>query len=83
MGVRPEDLPAADSNKPGAVLVGDVHLVEALGAEILVHFRMDAPIVELDDTSVTADGDEILINSATAESECVARIGAAAYCSSR
>ncbi|HEV3186855.1 MAG TPA: sn-glycerol-3-phosphate ABC transporter ATP-binding protein UgpC [Acidimicrobiales bacterium] len=74
VGIRPEDLPAANAARPGSVLVGDVHLVEALGAEILVHFRMDAPLVQLDDTSVTEDGDEILVNNAVASSECVARI---------
>jgi multiple sugar transport system ATP-binding protein len=75
VGIRPEDLPAANSaRRNGAILTGDVHLVEALGAEILVHFRMDAKVVHLDDASVTQEGDEILISDETQESECVARI---------
>jgi multiple sugar transport system ATP-binding protein len=74
VGIRPEDLHAANAERPGSVLTGDVHLVEALGAEILVHFRIDAPIVQLEDTSVSEDGDEILVNNASATSESVARI---------
>jgi multiple sugar transport system ATP-binding protein len=51
-----------------------VHLVEALGAEILVHFHLDAPIVEVEDSLRAEEGDEILIGSGTTESECIARI---------
>jgi multiple sugar transport system ATP-binding protein len=75
VGIRPEDLPAASSERSlGAVLTGDVHLVEALGSEILVHFKLDAPVVQLEDTSVTREGDEILVTNETPETECVARI---------
>jgi multiple sugar transport system ATP-binding protein len=45
VGIRPEDLPAANGSRPGVTLEGDVDLVESLGAEQLVHFRTDAPIV--------------------------------------
>jgi multiple sugar transport system ATP-binding protein len=74
VGIRPEDLSAATPNSANPTLVGDVHLVEALGSEILVHFRMDAPLVTLDDTSVSDEGDQILVSDQTALSECVARI---------
>jgi multiple sugar transport system ATP-binding protein len=75
VGIRPEDLPAAGSERSvGSILTGDVHLVEALGAEILVHFTLDAPVVQIDDTSVTKEGDEILVSNETPETECVARI---------
>jgi multiple sugar transport system ATP-binding protein len=74
VGIRPEDLPAASAERPGPVLTGDVHLVEALGAEILVHFVIDAPVVQLDDSSVTKDSDEILVGPTSSGSECVARI---------
>lgn len=74
VGIRPEDLPAANGDQAGGVLTGDVHLVEALGSEILVHFQLDAPVVQLEDTSVTKEGDEILVSNETAELECVARI---------
>jgi multiple sugar transport system ATP-binding protein len=74
VGIRPEDLSAQNSEESGTALYGDVHLVEALGAEILVHFRLDAPIVSLEDTSVSDEGDQILVSDQTALSECVARI---------
>jgi len=74
VGIRPEDLPAARTERDGPVLTGDVHLVEALGAEILVHFYLDAPVVQLEDSSVKKDGDDILVSTASMESECVARI---------
>jgi multiple sugar transport system ATP-binding protein len=46
VGIRPEDLTVTGSEQPGhAVLEGDVELVEALGAEQLVHFRTDAALV--------------------------------------
>jgi multiple sugar transport system ATP-binding protein len=74
VGIRPEDLSAARSETARDLLVGDVHLVEALGSEILVHFRLDAPIVTLEDTSVSDQGDQIVSSDQTALSECVARI---------
>lgn len=73
VGIRPEDLPAATSERRGALLMGDVHLVEALGAEILVHFHLDAPVVQLGE-SAHKDEDEIILSNVTLESECVARI---------
>ncbi|HWD69211.1 MAG TPA: sn-glycerol-3-phosphate ABC transporter ATP-binding protein UgpC [Solirubrobacteraceae bacterium] len=46
VGIRPEDLSVVNSEQPEhAVLEGDVELVEALGAEQLVHFRTDAALV--------------------------------------
>jgi multiple sugar transport system ATP-binding protein len=74
VGIRPEDLSAPNANASATELYGDVHLVEALGAEILVHFRLDAPIVSLEDTSLSDEGDQILVSDQTALSECVARI---------
>ena len=41
VGLRPEDLPIAD-RAAGPVLEGHIELVEALGAELLVHFTIDA-----------------------------------------
>ncbi len=45
-GIRPEDLHAPDANRPGVDVKGTVELVEALGAELLVHFSMDAQLVQ-------------------------------------
>ncbi len=44
VGIRPEDLvePASDAGDVGSRLVGDVELVEALGPELIVYFRLDA-----------------------------------------
>jgi multiple sugar transport system ATP-binding protein len=74
IGIRPEDLPAATGDGSGSIITGDVLLVEALGAEILVHFKIDAPVVQLDDTMSAADGETLQANSVSVESECVARI---------
>ncbi len=42
LGLRPEHLPAAADGRAGPTLVADVDLVEALGAELIVHFTIDA-----------------------------------------
>jgi multiple sugar transport system ATP-binding protein len=42
VGLRPEHLTPVDGGERGAVLEGDVDLVEALGSELLVHFTIDA-----------------------------------------
>ena len=42
LGLRPEHLPAAAGGSAGPTLVADVELVEALGAELVVHFTIDA-----------------------------------------
>jgi multiple sugar transport system ATP-binding protein len=46
VGIRPEDLHAPDPNRSGVDITGVVELVEALGAELLVHFSMDATLVQ-------------------------------------
>lgn len=42
VGLRPEHLPIPIDGKTGPTMEGDVGLVEALGSELLVHFRIDA-----------------------------------------
>jgi len=42
LGLRPEHLPASADGLAGPTLVADVDLVEALGAELVVHFTIDA-----------------------------------------
>jgi multiple sugar transport system ATP-binding protein len=59
VGVRPEDLPAADAEMPAfdtQELEGDVTLVEALGSELLVHFTIDAARVQPEDVQEDAGG---------------------------
>ena len=50
LGVRPEELSAADDGVEGITLDGHVELVEALGSEKLVHFTTDAQAVEVEGT---------------------------------
>jgi multiple sugar transport system ATP-binding protein len=52
VGVRPEDFEdaaLAGDVRPGSVLRADVSLLEALGSEIMVHFRLDASRVDSGD----------------------------------
>jgi len=42
LGLRPEHLPVAGDGRAGPARVADVDLVEALGAELIVHFTIDA-----------------------------------------
>jgi multiple sugar transport system ATP-binding protein len=46
VGIRPEDLHASNGGDFTSEIVGDVELVEALGAELLVHFSTDARLIE-------------------------------------
>jgi multiple sugar transport system ATP-binding protein len=62
VGLRPEDLPAAEGSTPsGQGLKADVVLVEALGSEMLVHFSVDAQRVHVDE--VQEDPGDIAENS--------------------
>jgi multiple sugar transport system ATP-binding protein len=47
LGTRPEDLAMVGEAEPGMTLVGTAELVEALGAEQLLHFTTDAQSVEV------------------------------------
>jgi len=73
VGIRPEDLPAASDDRPGVIFKGDVELVEALGSEILVHFRTDASVVVPEGTTVLIDGEDAPAK-AIQDVDCVARI---------
>ncbi len=78
LGLRPEHLPAAGNGAAGngsagtgatgPTLVGMVDLVEALGAELMVHFTIDARRVQAEGTA-SADEDAV-----TAAGEGVARV---------
>jgi multiple sugar transport system ATP-binding protein len=50
VGLRPEDMAVDGSGGSGAILEGDVELVEALGSEQLVHFRTDATVLRSERT---------------------------------
>jgi multiple sugar transport system ATP-binding protein len=73
-GIRPEDLSVATGDQTKATLNCDVELVEALGSELLVHFRTDAKIVSAD-APLNAKGDEASdLDDGSAEADCVARV---------
>jgi multiple sugar transport system ATP-binding protein len=67
VGLRPEHLPAANG-APGPTMVGNVDLVEALGAELMVHFTIDARRVRAEGTT-SADEEAV-----TEAGEGVARV---------
>jgi multiple sugar transport system ATP-binding protein len=74
VGVRPEDLLVASVESSAVVLGGDVELVEALGAELLIHFSLDARIVRAEGPSVV-DGEESSCDVDPSDQEdCVARV---------
>ena len=73
VGIRPEDLNSVEDGEgaAGAILQGNVDLVESLGSEKLVHFRLDAERVSgvigpaIDDSSEGLDAGEIAASAAT------------------
>jgi multiple sugar transport system ATP-binding protein len=86
VGIRPEELadPSPSASEDGAHrrLEGTVDLVEELGAEKLVHFRIDAPRLSASDELVmTGDEDPDMLEAGEIGSETaaagVARVGAA------
>jgi len=73
VGVRPEDLPASVDQNHGEVLWGDVHLVEALGSELLVHFRIDVEPISVGDSSLV-EGTMMVEEGAAGSGDFVARV---------
>jgi multiple sugar transport system ATP-binding protein len=62
LGIRPEHLTDAALDpgpRDGALLTGDIRLIEALGSELMVHFRIDATRVHSDDTAAATESDEL------------------------
>lgn len=58
LGIRPEDFEDASLSAGGGdgrVLTAPVTLLEALGSEIMVHFRLDAPTVDSGDPDAVED----------------------------
>ena len=76
LGIRPEDMEdaaiAGDAGD-GGCLDATADLVEAMGSDILVHFRLDAPPVVTDDTKELASdaGGDV---APAAESTLIARV---------
>jgi multiple sugar transport system ATP-binding protein len=74
VGIRPEDLSIAGGDPSMASLMCDVELVEALGSELLVHFRTDAKIVNADEKPGAGLNQEPDFDDGSAEADCVARV---------
>lgn len=74
VGIRPEDLPAAGEGRLGEVLTGEVELVEALGSELLIHFRTDAPLVRAEDRGQAGEAPAVRPGEASAPVGCIARV---------
>jgi multiple sugar transport system ATP-binding protein len=79
VGIRPEDLaPAPDHESAG--LRSDVVLVESLGAELLVHFTIDARRIHVDegadDKALAESGDFAVAGEGIARVEPRARVSA-------
>jgi multiple sugar transport system ATP-binding protein len=74
VGIRPEDLPAATGDQVEAELVGEVVLVEALGAELLVHFRTDARVIRPEGIDEIGDAAINQSDDSGVPVECVARV---------
>jgi multiple sugar transport system ATP-binding protein len=74
VGIRPEDLPAASGETTGRILTGEVELVEALGSELLVHFRTDARAVRAEGPGATADDEILRAGEPGSDADCVARV---------
>ncbi len=73
VGIRPEDLPASGDDHHGDVLWGDVHLVEALGSELLVHFRIDVDPISVGDSSLV-DGSTMVEEGSAGSGAFIARV---------
>jgi multiple sugar transport system ATP-binding protein len=58
VGIRPDHLSDAslqERSSDGTILAGQVQLVEALGSELMVHFRIDATPVRSDETAAAGE----------------------------
>ena len=74
VGIRPEDLHATSSEEFTSEIVGEVELVEALGAELLVHFSTDARIVQSESSTRTTSDEEPRMGGTGEDANFVARI---------
>jgi multiple sugar transport system ATP-binding protein len=73
-GIRPEDLSVAGADTSKATINCDVELVEALGSELLVHFRTDAKIVNADAKENVGGESESGPDGGSDDADCVARV---------
>ena len=74
VGIRPEDFHATSSGEFTSEIVGEIELVEALGAELLVHFSTDARIVQSESSARTTSEEEPRMGGTGETANFVARI---------
>jgi multiple sugar transport system ATP-binding protein len=74
VGIRPEDLSVSTNNPSMANLTTDVELVEALGSELLVHFRTDAAIVRAEGRLTDEEAMSARPDGSSVVEDCIARI---------
>jgi multiple sugar transport system ATP-binding protein len=74
VGIRPEDLSIGNETDQKATFLGDVELVESLGAELLVHFRTDAVVVQGEAIGNATTSTEAGESDERVEAQCIARI---------
>ena len=74
VGIRPEDLPAVNGEQPGETFTGEVELVEALGSELLVHFRTDARVVRAEGVGAASDERAQESGESSTPVDCIARV---------
>ena len=70
VGVRPEHVTDAaldNEDRGGASLDAEIRLIEALGSELMVHFRLDAARVHTDDTAAASEDQELEASAAATE----------------
>jgi multiple sugar transport system ATP-binding protein len=74
VGIRPEDLSIGNETDQKVTFLGDVELVESLGAELLVHFRTDAVVVQGEAIGNATASTEAGESDERVEAQCIARI---------
>lgn len=74
VGIRPEDLSIGDGSPQVGTFVGDVELVESLGAELLVHFHTDAVVLQGEMIGDVSKSDEFVVVEDRGQAQCIARV---------
>jgi multiple sugar transport system ATP-binding protein len=74
VGIRPEDLSIGSDTDERETIQGDIELVESLGAELLIHFRTDAVIVQGEAMAGDKQRTEAHDEEEEVVAQCIARI---------
>jgi len=74
IGIRPEDFHTTSGGEFTSTIVGEVELVESLGAEVLVHFSIDARTIQSESSARTESEEEPRLGGSEVSANFVARI---------